>query len=108
MRRVIVVVVVVGLALMSGGAAVLAVNGGDTVTLLTYDSFALPEAAAAAFEERTGARIEVVATGDSGAMLTGALLSAGDPEGDVIFGIDDTSATRALSEDLLVPIDALA
>jgi thiamine transport system substrate-binding protein len=76
-----------------------------TVRLLTYDSFALPEAAAAAFEERYGARIEVVATGDSGSMLTGALLSAGDPEADVIFGIDDTSATRALSEQLLDPVD---
>lgn len=76
-----------------------------TVTLLTYDSFALPEAAAAEFERRTGATIEVVATGDSGAVLTGALLSAGDPEGDVIFGIDDTSATRALSEDLLDPLE---
>jgi thiamine transport system substrate-binding protein len=38
-------------------------------------------------------------------MLTGALLSAGDPEGDVIFGIDDTSATRALDADLLDPVD---
>ncbi len=75
-----------------------------TVRLLTYDSFALPESAAAAFRERTGATIEVVATGDSGTMLTGALLSAGDPEADVIFGIDDTSASRALSGDLLDPI----
>ncbi len=77
----------------------------DTVTLLTYDSFALPEAAAAAFEERTGATIEVVATGDSGAMLTGALLSAGAPEADVIFGVDDASAARALAGDLLDPLD---
>jgi thiamine transport system substrate-binding protein len=80
-------------------------DDADTVTLLTYDSFALPEAAAAAFEEQTGAAIEVVATGDSGAMLTGALLSAGAPEADVIFGIDDTSATRALAGDLLDPLD---
>lgn len=86
----------------SGGAD----TGTDSVALLTYDSFALPEAAAAAFEEATGASVEVVATGDSAAMLTGALLSAGDPEADVIFGIDDTSVTRALSEDLLTPIDA--
>lgn len=80
-------------------------TGPRTVRLLTYDSFALPEAAAEAFERRTGATIEVVATGDSGTMLTGALLSAGDPEADVIFGIDNTSATRALSEDLLDRID---
>ena len=73
------------------------------VVLLTYDSFALPEDAAAAFERLTGATIEVRATGDGGTLLTGALLSAGAPEGDVIFGIDNTLATRALSEDLLEP-----
>lgn len=77
----------------------------DTVRLLTYDSFALPEQAAAAFEASTGARIEVIAAGDSGTVLTGALLSAGAPEADVIFGVDDTSVTRALSEPLLEPID---
>jgi len=76
----------------------------QTVRLLTYDSFALPEAAAAAFEEQTGSEIEVIAAGDSGTMLTGALLSAGDPEADVIFGIDDTSASRAVEGDLLDPV----
>src|SRR5690606_25919632 len=86
----------------SGGGA----EGADdqrTVVLLTYDSFALPEEAAERFEELTGARIEVRATGDAGSMLTGALLAAGAPEGDVIFGIDNTLATRVLQEDLLEP-----
>ena len=78
----------------------------DTVVLVTYDSFALPDDAAAEFTRRTGAEIEVVATGDAGSMLTTALLAAGSPEGDVIFGIDNTLATRALSEDLLEPIAA--
>src|SRR5262245_14071089 len=75
----------------------------DKVVLVTYDSYALPEEAAAEFERQTGATIEVVTSGDSGTMLTKALLSAGAPEGDVIFGIDNTLATRALSEDLLEP-----
>lgn len=82
-------------------------NGGrgtDTVVLVTYDSFALSDEAAAAFTEETGATIEVVAAGDSGSMLTRALLSAGDPEGDVIFGIDNTMASRALDADLLEPV----
>ena len=73
------------------------------VVLVTYDAFALPEEAAAEFTKQTGATIKVVATGDTGTMLTKALLSAGSPEGDVIFGIDNTLATRALEEDLLVP-----
>lgn len=108
-RTTAVVALAVALAAVAACSSDETASGGDgpaTVRLLTYDSFALPEAAAAAFEKETGARIEVVATGDSGAMLTGALLSAGDPEADVIFGIDDSSATRALSEDLLAPIDA--
>jgi len=75
----------------------------EKVVLVTYESFALPEEAAAAFTAATGAEIEVVAASDSGTMLTKALLSAGAPEGDVIFGIDNTLATRALSEDLLEP-----
>ncbi len=73
------------------------------VVVVTYDAFALPEAAAAAFESETGASIEVVAAGDSGSMLAGALLSAGAPEGDVIFGIDNTTAAEAASADLLEP-----
>ena len=36
-------------------------------------------------------------------MLTKALLSAGAPEGDVLFGVDNTLATRAVQEDLLAP-----
>jgi len=73
------------------------------VVLVTYDAFALPDAAAAAFTRQTGATIKVVAAGDAGAMLTKALLSAGAPEGDVLFGVDNTLATRVTAEDLLEP-----
>jgi thiamine transport system substrate-binding protein len=75
----------------------------EVVRLVTYDSFALPEEAAKAFEAQTGARIELVAASDAGGMLTKALLAAGAPEGDVIFGIDNTLATRAGDDGLLEP-----
>ncbi|MCP4434302.1 MAG: thiamine ABC transporter substrate-binding protein [Actinomycetia bacterium] len=74
---------------------------GEVVRLITYDAYALPEQAVEAFEEQSGATVEVVATGDSGTMLAKALLSAGAPEGDVIFGIDNTTAAEAASEPLL-------
>ncbi len=74
------------------------------VRLLTHDSFVLPDGAAEEFRERTGAEIEVIAAGDSGTMLAGALLSAGSPEADVIFGIDDASAAKAAAGDLLEPL----
>lgn len=77
----------------------------DKVVLVTYDSFALPKEAAKEFQKQTGAKIEVVAGGDSSTVLTRALLSAGSPEGDVIFGIDNTIASRALSVDLLEPYE---
>jgi thiamine transport system substrate-binding protein len=73
-----------------------------TVRVLTYDAFALSEEAAAAFEEATGATIEIVAAGDGATMLAGALLTAGSPEADVIFGIDNTTAAEVGSAPLLV------
>ena len=110
------------LPLLVVGAAVVAACSGDggdpaatgdtpatsegsaaEVVLVTYDSFALPEAAAQAFTARTGATIRVVASGDAGAVLTKALLSAGAPEGDVLFGVDSSLAGRVLAEDLLEP-----
>lgn len=89
-------------------------DGGATtgpakkVTLVTYDAFALPEKAAAAFEKATGAKIEVRAGGDAGAMLSKALLAAGAPEGDVIFGVDNTLAGRVTAGELLVPFTPAA
>lgn len=80
-------------------------DGPNEVVVITYDSYVLPEAAAEEFEERTGARIVLLQAGDSADMLTGALLAAGSPEGDVIFGIDDTIAPRALAGDLLERVD---
>jgi thiamine transport system substrate-binding protein len=86
-----------------GGNQSAGATGKKEVVLVTYDAFALPKDAAAAFKEQTGATIRVVASGDSGAMLSKALLSAGAPEGDVLFGVDNLSASTALKEDLLVP-----
>jgi len=66
-----------------------------TVTLLTYSGYALPEEAAAAFTKRTGWKVKVVDAGDAGSMLSAAILTAGQPEGDVLFGVDTTFLSRA-------------
>jgi thiamine transport system substrate-binding protein len=86
------------------GERVGAGESSGEVVLVTYDAFALPEEAAATFEDRYGRRIEVVAAGDTGAMLAGALLGAGAPQGDVLFGVDNTMATQVLEEPLLSPV----
>jgi thiamine transport system substrate-binding protein len=69
------------------------------VVLVTYSGYALPEAAAKAFTERTGLKIRVLATDDAGAALGRAILSAGDPEGDLFFGVDTTFLTQATGSD---------
>ena len=96
-------------------AAVLAACGGDddttaggdrrrvTLRLLTHDSFNASEDVLDAFTAETGIGIKVVKAGDAGAMVNQAILTKGDPLGDVLFGVDNTFLSRALDEDLFVP-----
>jgi len=67
-----------------------------TVTLLTHDSFALTESLLADFAARTGITVEIVTGGDAGELVNEAALTAGNPEGDVLFGVDSTLLSRAL------------
>jgi thiamine transport system substrate-binding protein len=79
----------------------------DTVTLVTYDSF--PDAdtslndALAEFSAETGIDVEILVAGDAGTMLSKAVLTAGNPEGDVMWGIDNTLLSRAIADDVFEP-----
>jgi thiamine transport system substrate-binding protein len=66
------------------------------VTLLTHESFELPDRLLERFEEETGRTLRVRSSGDAGEMTTRLSLTAGDPTGDVAFGVDNTFASRAL------------
>lgn len=81
-------------------------GGGDgtaptEVVLVTHDSFAVSKEVRAAFEEESGLTLRILQGGDANEALNRALLTAGDPQGDVIFGIDDSVLSRALEGDLL-------
>ncbi len=69
---------------------------GTTVTLLTHDSFNLPEATLEAFTEQTGVTVELLAIGDTGTLVAEAILTKDAPLGDALFGIDNTFLERAL------------
>jgi len=77
-------------------------GAGDPVTLrlLTYDSFPTGGTplndALDAFTATTGTEVEIVVAGDAGTMVSKAVLTAGNPEGDVMWGIDDALLSRAL------------
>lgn len=71
---------------------------GGTVTVVTHDSFNLSEELIAQFEEEHGATVRLLPKGDAGSMLTSLILTKGNPEGDVAFGVDNTFLSRALDE----------
>ena len=89
-------------------AALVMVSCGDddatsgtpaAVTLVTYDSFPTKDTplndALAAFTADTGIVVNIVTAGDAGTMVTKAVLTAGNPEGDVMWGVDNTLLSAA-------------
>ena len=74
-----------------------------TVTLITHDSFALTKSLLTDFTARTGITIALVSTGDAGEVVNKAALTAGNPEGDVLFGVDNTLLSRALEAGVFDP-----
>lgn len=73
-----------------------------TVRLLTHDSFAVSDALVADLAKE-GISLEIVTGGDAGEMVNRAVLSAGKPEADVLFGIDTTLLTRAVDAGVFAP-----
>jgi len=96
--------------LLAGLAAglVLAACGNDedrssgtpaTITLVAYDSFPTKDTplneALAVFTADTGIAVNIVTAGDAGTMVAKAVLTAGNPEGDVMWGVDNTLLSAA-------------
>lgn len=75
---------------------------GGEVTLVTHDSFALSDGILADFTARTGYTVTVVQPGDAGTLVNQLVLTKDAPLGDVTFGIDNTFASRALDEGVVV------
>jgi thiamine transport system substrate-binding protein len=89
---------VAALALLAAGC------GGDdtpdTVVLVAHDSFVVSDDVKRTFERSSGLQLEILLTGDAGETVSKALLTAGDPQGDVLFGVDSNLLSRALAGDL--------
>jgi len=66
------------------------------VTVVTHDSFAVPDDVLAAFEEESGLDVTFVAPGDAGTLVNQLILTKDAPLGDVVYGVDNTFASRAL------------
>ena len=78
------------------------------VILVAYDAFTPQEGIFEEFTKDTGFTVKVVTAGDTGTMVSKAILTAGNPEGDVMWGIDNTFLSRAQKAELLTsyePVD---
>jgi thiamine transport system substrate-binding protein len=74
--------------------------GPVTLTLLAHDSFTPTPGIFDAFTADTGIAVEVIQSGDAGQLVTKAVLTSGNPEGDVLWGVDNTLLSRALEADV--------
>ncbi len=73
------------------------------LTIVAYDSFVVPEDAFTTFTKDTGIDVKIVTAGDAGTMLSKAALTAGNPEGDVMWGVDNTLLSRAVAGKVFAP-----
>ncbi len=76
------------------------------VVLVTHDSFLVSDAVRAEFEETSGFKLRILQSGDAGELVSKALLTAGNPQGDVLFGVDNNLLSRALDGDLFEPYES--
>jgi thiamine transport system substrate-binding protein len=76
------------------------------LVLLTHDSFEVSTAVLEEFTASTGIEVSIVPIGDVGSALNRVILTADDPEGDLLFGVDTTFLTRALDADLFLAYEA--
>ncbi len=88
-------------ALVSSFAAALA--SAAELRVLTHASFALPKPLLAQFEKEAGITLRITKAGDAGEMLNKLILTRANPVADVVFGIDNVLAGKALAAQVLDP-----
>ncbi|MFF2653616.1 thiamine ABC transporter substrate binding subunit [Streptomyces sp. NPDC058045] len=89
----------------SGGSGTSS-GGSKTVTLVSHDSFAASKGVLKEFEKESGYKLRILKDGDAGQAVNKALLTKGNPQGDVFFGVDNTLLSRALDGGLFQPYRA--
>ena len=100
-KRFSAVAMVTVFAILSAGCGSSTSSGKPSpITLVAYDSFPAEKtslnSALDEFTKATGIEVKIAIAGDAGTMVTKATLTAGNPEGDVMWGVDNTLLSAAL------------
>ncbi len=93
-------IVVLSLGAACAGAA-FAQDKPPELRVLTHSAFALPKPLLAQFEKEAGVKLRISKAGDAGEMLNKLILTHKAPVADVVFGIDNALAAKALAADVL-------
>ncbi|MGY4644805.1 thiamine ABC transporter substrate-binding protein [Cellulomonas sp. URHB0016] len=78
-------------------------GSAGTVTLVTHDSFGLSDGILDDFTAQTGLAVKVVQPGDAGTLVNQLVLTKDAPLGDLVYGIDNAFASRAVDEGVVEP-----
>lgn len=76
------------------------------LTVMTHDSFEASSKTVDLFKSVFMADVRFFKAGDAGTMVNKAILAKDNPLADVLYGVDNTFLSRALSEDLFLPYDS--
>ncbi len=71
------------------------------LTVVSHESFVMPDELKEQFAEETGLDVTYTTLADTGSMVNQLILTKDSPLGDVVFGIDNTFASRALGEGII-------
>jgi len=69
--------------------------------VLTHSSFDLPKPLLDAFEQSAGVKLTLIKAGDAGEMVNKLILTRAQPIADVVYGIDNALAGKAIAMEVL-------
>ena len=92
----------------SAGTPTPQLSESNTLVVISHGSFAISDEAKAAFAAESGYEVSYVSPGSAGTIVNQLILSKDVPLGDVVFGIDNTLAGRAIKEGVLSPYSSAA
>jgi thiamine transport system substrate-binding protein len=80
-----------------------------TLRVLTHSSFDLPKPLLAQFEKTAQVKLQLIKAGDAGEMLNKLILTKAKPIADVVYGIDNSLAAKAVEAGILdAPVAGVA
>jgi thiamine transport system substrate-binding protein len=79
----------------------------ETLVVISHESFDIERELLETFEQEHNARVEIRQGGDANEVVNRVLLNAGNPEGDVLFGIDNLTFPRTVGKSVFEEYSAI-